>query len=97
TLIFTPEQALAAAKAGASYVSPFAGRIDDLLRKRLSIEAPKDAWYPPEGLAASVRNPRQVRDCALAGADVATVPFEVIREMLEHQKTVEGMIAFTKD
>jgi transaldolase len=135
TLIFTPEQALAAAKAGAAFVSPFAGRIDDLLRKRLSIDAAKDAWFPPEGvkgddgrvraddngilsgvnlveqivdifhtydfdcevLAASVRNPRQVRECALAGADVATVPFEVIREMVEHAKTVEGMIAFTKD
>lgn len=135
TLIFTPEQALAAAKAGAAYVSPFAGRIDDLLKKKLDIKAGKDAYFPKEGLrepsgklvvddngihsgvhlvaeivdtfakfdfdcevlAASLRNPRQVRECASAGADVATVPFEVIREMLEHPKTVEGMIAFTND
>lgn len=135
TLVFTPEQALLAAKAGAAYVSPFAGRIDDYLRKKLDIKGGRDAYYPREGqrdehdrlrvedngiqsgvhlieeivklfrvhdlecevLAASLRNPRQVRECALAGADVSTVPFEVIREMIEHPKTAEGMVAFTND
>jgi transaldolase len=135
TLIFTPEQALLAAKAGAAYVSPFAGRIDDLLRKRLASSAGRDAYYPRDGerdeqgklraeddgivsgvdlvarivdvfhehgfecevLAASIRNPRQARECALAGADVATIPFEVIRDMIDHPKTVEGMVAFIKD
>lgn len=135
TLIFTPEQALCAAKAGASYVSPFAGRIDDLLRKNLELKGGKDAYFPKDGvkdeqgriraddngvhsgvhlveqicrifdtfdlecevLAASVRNPRQARECAAAGADIATIPFEVIREMVEHAKTVEGMVAFCND
>jgi transaldolase len=135
TLIFTPEQAMLAAKAGAAYVSPFAGRIDDYLRRKIDLKAGKEAYWPQEGmhddhdrlrvedngirsgvhlveeivhlfhthdfecevLAASVRNPRQVRECALAGADIATIPFEVIREMVEHAKTVEGMVAFCND
>jgi transaldolase len=133
TLIFTPEQAMLAAKAGAAYVSPFAGRIDDYLRKVGGVEGDKSAYFPAEGvskngqllhdngihsgvhlieqiaalfaqhgmdcevLAASLRNPRQVRECAIAGADVSTIPFEVIREMVEHHKTVEGMVAFVKD
>ncbi|MAG57175.1 MAG: transaldolase [Planctomycetes bacterium] len=135
TLIFTPEQAWAAAKAGAAYVSPFAGRIDDMLRKRLGGEFSKTDYYPAEGkrdddgnlvaddngvysgvhlveqcvdifqaydldcevLAASLRNPRQVRECALVAADVSTIPFAVIRDMVEHPKTVEGMNAFCAD
>lgn len=133
TLIFTPEQAMCAAKAGAAYVSPFAGRIDDLLRKRRGTGFDKMAYFPQEGLstdggpaddngivsgvhlvreitrifqnfsmdclvlAASLRNPRQVRECAAAGADMATIPFAVIREMLEHEKSVEGMRAFLDD
>jgi transaldolase len=133
TLIFTPEQAMLAAKAGAAYVSPFAGRIDDDLRKKAGLNAGKFDYFPASGiekdgkpvtdsglvsgvdlveqivtlfgnyhfecevLAASLRHPRQVRECAMLGADVATIPFEVLREMLEHHKTVEGMKAFVAD
>jgi transaldolase len=133
TLIFTPEQALLAAKAGAAYVSPFAGRIDDLLRSVNKLPYRKSDYYPADGfekdgalledngvvsgidlvaqcvqilryyefpakvIAASLRNPRQVREAALVGADVATVPFSVIKEMLKHVKTYEGMKVFTED
>ncbi len=133
TLIFTPEQAMLAAKAGAAYVSPFAGRIDDDMRKRAGVTAGKLDYFPVTGLekdgrvvddngivsgvqlieeivalfanhhfecevlAASIRNPRQARECAIAGADVSTIPFEVLQLMLEHHKTVEGMKAFVAD
>jgi transaldolase len=133
TLIFTPEQAMLAAKAGAAYVSPFAGRIDDDLRKKAGLPVAKNDYFPAGGiekdgkpvddggivsgvelieqivtlfanyhfecevLAASLRHPRQVRECAVAGADISTIPFEVLREMLEHHKTVEGMKAFVAD
>jgi transaldolase len=131
TLIFTPEQALLAAKAGAKYVSPFAGRIDDFIRIDNKIKFEKSDYFPAEGiekkndilddngiisgvdlvsqivdvlkeyktevLAASTRNPRQVRECALVGADIATLPFGVIQEMNKHFKTEEGMQKFTKD
>ncbi|MEK6969527.1 MAG: transaldolase family protein [Nanoarchaeota archaeon] len=126
TLVFTPEQALLAAKAGATFVSPFAGRIDDDLRKGSDFD--KKAYFPAQGngkddqgivsgvdlvkkcveiirkhnlktevLAASLRNVRQVRETALAGADIATLPFEVIRDMLKHHQTYEGMSKFTAD
>jgi len=131
TLIFTPEQALLAAKAGASYVSPFAGRVDDYIRSNNKMKFDKSDYYPAEGiekknevlhdngivsgvdlvaqcveilkdyktevLAASTRNPRQVRECALVGADIATLPFGVIHEMNKHFKSEEGMQQFTKD
>ena len=129
TLIFTPEQAMLAAKAGAAYVSPFAGRIDDDLRTRIGKPFKKDDYFPEEGvegiddngivsgvdlvagcvdvmetygfetrvLAASLRCPRQVRECAHVGSHVATLPFDVIRKLVEHPKTVEGMKGFTKD
>jgi transaldolase len=134
TLIFTPEQALLAAKAGAKFVSPFVGRIDDYIRLRNNIEAPKYSYYPSKGLekegivledngivsgvelvaqirkvfdnykikdtkllAASIRNPRQVREVALAGADIATIPLLVIDKLLIHYKTQEGMRRFTED
>ena len=133
TLVFTPEQALLAAKAGAKYISPFAGRVDDFLRSRGGIPFEKSDYYPMEGvekdgdvladgglvsgidmvaqcvqvlryfgfdtdvLAASLRNPRQVREAALAGADVSTLPFSVIKDMLKHHKTYEGMAKFTAD
>jgi transaldolase len=133
TLIFTPEQALLAAKAGATYVSPFAGRIDDYLRKQQGTTFNKTDYYPEEGIlhkdtivndngiisgvhlvaqivelfdiyqyntlviAASLRNTRQVREVALTGADIATIPFSVIKELLTHYKTMEGMRKFTDD
>ena len=133
TLIFTPEQALLAAKAGAKIVSPFAGRIDDYIREMNRIKFNKEAYFPKEGfkkgkkiledngivsgidlvaeivrilreskiktkvLAASIRNTRQFRESAEVGADIATVPFNVIKKLLEHHKTVEGMKNFVKD
>jgi transaldolase len=134
TLIFTPEQALMAAKAGASFVSPFVGRIDDYIRASNSIEFDKPDYFPFNGLekdggiledegiisgidlvaqireifdnynitdarilAASIRNPRQAREAALAGADIATLPFSVLEKLLIHKKTAEGMISFTGD
>lgn len=161
TLVMTPEQALLAAKAGAKYVSPFAGRIDDLVRSRLGIPFGKYDYFDfgllrevsrirleervrgrQEGLgvlyqdgelgvlmdpgqndgilsgvelvrmtvkilrhykfktkviASSLRHPRQVREVAEAGADVATVPFSVLRAMLRHPKTEEGIRLFSQD
>jgi len=133
TLVFTPEQALLAAKAGATYVSPFAGRVDDLLRTKSQALFGQDEYYPSEGkedktkliedngivsgidlvaqcveiiktynlptkvLAASLRNPRQVREVALVGADIATIPFNVLDKLLIHPKTQEGMKKFVED
>jgi len=149
TLIFTPEQALLAAKAGAAMVSPFAGRIDDMLREGTSFS--KTDYYPVDGrpliqarskagaasacesqsqqavmledngvvsgidlvaqcvemmeghhlktevLAASIRNARQLREAALAGSHIATVPFDVLMAATDHAKTREGMRKFTAD
>lgn len=162
TLIMNPEQALLAAKAGASYASPFAGRIDDYIRNNLGIEFNKGDYFdfnlmetigeqrfyeyienssenPPESvyldqktkkyadfakdrgirsgvelvksiikiyrnyniktevIAASIRNARQVREMAEARTDIATIPFNVIQEMIGHPKTVEGIKNFTAD
>ncbi len=162
TLIMTPEQALLAAKAGASYASPFAGRIDDYIRKKLGLEFSKGDYFnfeliekigkkmldkhlkssrgepaaslhldtetknsigfgkdngiesgvylvksimkiyrnygiKTEVIAASIRNARQIRQMAEAGAHIATIPFPVIRGMLQHPKTVEGIKSFSAD
>ena len=133
TLIFTPEQALIAAKAGASYVSIFTGRVDDYIRTQHGIGFEKPDYYPAEGyvhagkhlqdngilsgidvirqsviifknygfkaqiLAASIRNARQFREAALAGAHVATLPSEVISLILNHAKTIEGVKQFIED
>lgn len=133
TLIFTPEQALLAAKAGAKFVSPFTGREDDYIREMNRIKFNKEAYFPKEGykkgkkiledqgivsgvklveecvkifkkskiktdvLAASIRNVKQFREVAEVGADIATVSFVVIKKLLEHHKTVEGMKQFIKD
>ncbi len=133
TLVFTPEQALLAAKAGATYVSPFAGRVDDYIRSRNDMSYDKKDYYPMEGewrgdkpledngitsgidlvaqivetfknysyntevLAASIRNARQTREAALVGAHIATLPLYVIRDLVTHYKTKEGMDLFLKD
>ncbi len=155
TLVMTAEQALMAAKAGASYVSPFLGRIDDYMRKNLDIAFGKGDYYNvilikkieerkmdekigkgspatlyqelknlefndngiysgvalTEGIikiyraynfktkviAASLRNAHQVREVAELGVDIATIPFNVIKEMMMHYKTMEGMRKFTED
>jgi len=102
TLIFSAAQALLAAKAGATYVSPFLGRLDDIsmpgidlvktIAQIFSIHAMKT-----EIIAASIRNPIHVIDCALAGADIATVPYNVIEEMTKHPLTDSGIEKFKKD
>lgn len=129
TLIFTPEQALLATKAGAKIVSPFAGRVDDYLRTLNNVPFEKSDYFPAGGkdglsdhgivsgidlvrqiieifkkynikaevLAASMRNVRQAREAALVGVDIATLPFEVIKELISHYKTREGMRSFTDD
>jgi len=160
TLVMTPEQALLAAKAGATYVSPFAGRIDDYIRVKMGVSFKKGDYfdfellkrtrerkldesfeslnsvlevyqskevrslaelgqdngvlsgvdlvakiiriyrsygYKTQVIAASMRNARQVREVAELGADIATLPFEVIKEMMRHQKTIEGIRNFTAD
>ncbi|MFC1694384.1 transaldolase family protein [Candidatus Latescibacterota bacterium] len=136
TLIFTPEQAMLAAKAGAEYVSPFAGRIDDRIRKAGGMQFEKTDYFPANGIfdeispdepvndhglfsgvdlvarivailkhynieceviAASVRNAIQARECAEVGADIATMPFDVLKSMVMHPGTRDGIDAFTND
>lgn len=102
TLVFSANQALLAARAGATYVSPFLGRLDDisvrgvdLIREIAEIFAVSD--IETEIIAASVRNPVHVTDCALAGADIATVPYAVIEQMTKHPLTDIGIAKFQKD
>ncbi len=102
TLIFSANQALLAARAGATYVSPFLGRLDDismpgidLIRQISEIFAVGD--IDSQIIAASVRNPIHVIDCALAGADIATVPYKVIEQMTHHPLTDQGIEKFQAD
>ena len=133
TLIMTPEQALLAAKAGARYVSPFAGRIDDFIRVtklglKAGVDFQKGDYYPWDGkgvddngirsgadlvektlmilenydyetevIASSIRNARQVREVAMIGVHIATIPFKVLEQMLLHPKTEEGVKKFSED
>ncbi|MCM8804401.1 MAG: transaldolase [Candidatus Omnitrophica bacterium] len=134
TLIMKVEQAILASKAGARYVSPFAGRIDDYLRNKIGWkDFKKEDYYPEKGIqfkeqvlddegivsgvdlvkkivdvfnkynfkteiiAASIRNSRQVREIALTGCQIATIPFYVLSEILIHYKTAEGMRKFISD
>ena len=103
TLIFTANQALLAALAGAAYVSPFLGRLDDISQPGIDLIesiAAIFANYPEidtEIIAASVRNPIHVTDCALAGADIATVPYGVIEQMTKHPLTDQGIAKFQAD
>ena len=103
TLIFTANQALLAARAGAAYVSPFLGRLDDISQPGIDLIesiAAIFANYPEidtEIIAASVRNPIHVTDCALAGADIATVPYGVIEQMTKHPLTDQGIVKFQAD
>ena len=102
TLIFTANQALLAAEAGATYVSPFLGRLDDISQPGIGliedIMAIFDNYgYDTEIIAASIRNPIHVTDCALAGADIATVPYKVIEQMTKHPLTDAGIEKFQAD
>lgn len=103
TLIFTANQALLAARAGATYVSPFLGRLDDISVRGTDLIAEIAEIFAVAGdidtqiIAASVRNPIHVTDCALAGADIATVPYKVIEQMTHHPLTDAGIEKFQAD
>ena len=102
TLIFTANQALLAARAGASYVSPSLGRLDDISTKGIDLVAEIAEMFDVAGIeteiiAASVRNPIHVTECALAGADIATVPYKVIEQMTHHPLTDAGIEKFKQD
>lgn len=102
TLCFSPTQALLAAKAGASFISPFVGRLDDLsddgmalIEKIVTIYQNYD--FPTEVLVASVRHPLHITQAALIGAHVCTVPFKVITQLVEHPMTAQGLQKFLED
>ena len=102
TLIFTAAQALLAAKAGATYVSPFLGRLDDIATPSMELIETISTIFnvhniDTEIIAASIRNPIHVIDAAAAGSDIATVPFSVIKQMLKHPLTDSGIERFMKD
>ena len=102
TLIFSANQALLAARAGAAYVSPFLGRLDDISQPGIDLIETITAIFDNYGIdteiiAASIRNPIHVTDCALAGADIATVPYSVIEQMTKHPLTDQGIEKFQKE
>ena len=102
TLIFTANQALLAARAGATYVSPFVGRLDDISVNgteliRTITDIFSVAGIKTQIIAASVRHTMHVTECALAGADIATVPYKVIEQMTKHPLTTTGIEKFQKD
>lgn len=102
TLIFSPNQALLAAKAGARYVSPFIGRLDDISHEGMDLIDKIIAIFNNYGLeteviVASIRHPLHVVDAALVGADIATIPFVVLDKMVKHPLTDIGMEQFLKD
>lgn len=102
TLIFSANQALLAARAGATYVSPFLGRLDDISQPGIDlietiVQIFENYGLETEIIAASIRNPIHVTDCALAGADIATVPYNVIEQMTKHPLTTQGIEKFQAD
>jgi len=102
TLIFSPMQALMAAKAGASYVSPFVGRLDDISQVGMDLVSDimniyGNYGYETEVIVASIRNPIHVVEAALMGADIATIPFKVIDQLAKHPLTDIGMEKFLAD
>lgn len=103
TLVFSAAQALLAARAGATYVSPFLGRLDDISMPGIDlIRSISDMFamfddIDTQIICASVRNPIHVIDCAMAGADIATVPYSVIEQMTKHPLTTEGIAKFQAD
>ncbi|VAV82793.1 Transaldolase [hydrothermal vent metagenome] len=102
TLIFSPLQALLAAKAGATYASPFIGRLDDIGNTGMDLisqitEIYENYGYETEIIVASIRNPIHVLDAALIGADIATIPYKVLDQLSKHPLTDIGMEKFLKD
>ena len=102
TLIFSPNQALLAARAGASYVSPFVGRMDDIANDGAGLVAEIAEIFEIFGIeteiiAASIRTPKDVTECAKAGADIATIPYAVLKKMFKHPLTDKGIQQFKDD
>jgi transaldolase len=102
TLVFSPLQALLAAKAGAAFVSPFVGRIDDIASGGMELVEQivtiyGNYGYETEIIVASIRNPMHVLEGALMGADIATMPFKVIQQLAKHPLTDVGLKAFLDD
>jgi len=102
TLCFSPVQALMAAKAGAAYISPFVGRLDDVSSVGMDLVEQiaaiyENYAYETEIIVASVRNPIHVLDAALVGADIATIPLKVIRQLIKHPLTDIGLENFLAD
>jgi transaldolase len=102
TLIFSANQGLLAAKAGASLLSPFVGRLDDINEHGMDVVRDLVAMVrvhrlPAEVLAASIRHPRHVTEAALAGTHIATVPYKILRSMVHHPLTDAGILRFRED
>jgi len=102
TLCFSPSQALLAAKAGATYISPFVGRLDDISHDGMELIRQIRVIYDNYGyetqiLVASIRHPQHVVEAALAGADVSTIPYKIINQLLKHPLTDSGLKAFLDD
>jgi transaldolase len=102
TLIFSPLQALMAAKAGARYVSPFVGRLDDIAHDGMELVEQiitifENYCLETEVIVASIRHPRHVLDAAMMGADIATIPFKVIAQLVQHPLTDKGIETFIND
>lgn len=102
TLVFSPNQALLAAKAGASYVSPFVGRLDDISTEGMALVGQIVEIYDNYGLmteviVASIRHPQHVVESAMLGADIATIPYGVIRQLANHPLTEAGLKKFMED
>jgi transaldolase len=102
TLCFSAAQAILAAKAGAAYISPFIGRLDDIATNGIQliqdiVQIYGNYGFKTEVLAASIRHPMHIVDCALVGADVATIPFKVIQQLVKHPLTDKGLESFLSD
>ncbi len=102
TLIFSPLQALLAAKAGAAFVSPFIGRLDDIGEHGIDLVSQirtifDNYGFDTEIIAASIRGPVHVLDAAMVGADIATIPYDTLKLMVKHPKTDEGIQKFIAD
>lgn len=102
TLIFSSNQGLLAARAGASFLSPFVGRLDDINEQGIEVVRELVAMVKTHGLhaqilAASIRHPRHMTEAALAGAHIATVPLKILRQMIHHPLTETGILQFRKD
>jgi len=102
TLVFSSAQALLAAKAGASFVSPFVGRLDDIGEHGMDLISDimtiyNNYGYDSEVIVASIRNPLHVLDAAMIGADIATIPFKVIEQLAKHPLTTNGIAQFMAD